>query len=99
MSAGCLEAGGRADRAGAPAARPGVQRRAVLVAAATTRRRGAERDEVSARSPTGKRSRSPSCIQGFREERKMNLFETVNAEARAWMRDVMSEGKIADAER
>jgi hypothetical protein len=28
----------------------------------------------------------------------MNLFETVNGEARAWMRDVMSEGKIADAE-
>jgi len=28
----------------------------------------------------------------------MNLFETVNAEARAWMRDVMFEGKIADAE-
>jgi uncharacterized protein (DUF2267 family) len=28
----------------------------------------------------------------------MNLFENVNAEARVWMKDLMSEGRISDAE-
>jgi uncharacterized protein (DUF2267 family) len=46
------------------------------------------------RSTAGSALASPSVTKGS----TMNIFETVNAEARVWMRAVMSEGGTTDAE-